>query len=337
MVFFRIEMPRSPRVLFPGAIYHVMSRGNYRQDLFTVHRTGIAFEKALFEACERYHWLLHAYVIMRNHFHLAVETPAPNLTGGMQWLLSTFANRFNRFCGQLGHVFQGRYKALVVERGPSLLRVVDYIHLNPVRAGFVRIENLGEYSLSSLPKFLLGTQSECLVGKDWLKEAGGWDPSVSGMRMYVEYLHSRRESDPVKALALTRQLTRGWFFGTQEGKKSLLEELARGEAIAHEKRMDLFDLIDDEIVWEKHTKLGLEALGKREGDLAEDRRCAEWKVVLGGWLKSQHGLTNRWLSERLQMGDISNLSRQLSRHRSVPTESELQLRRNLDRIPKYQA
>ena len=68
-------MARKPRIQYPGAIYHILSRGNYRKDLFTVARTGERFEKAIYEACERCAWKLHAYVIMSNHYHLALETP----------------------------------------------------------------------------------------------------------------------------------------------------------------------------------------------------------------------------------------------------------------------
>lgn len=304
-----IPMPRSPRVLFPGAIYHVMNRGNYRQDLFTVHLTGAAFEKTLFQACERFHWLLHAYVIMRNHFHLALETPAANLKGGMQWLLSTFANRFNKFCGQRGHVFQGRYKALVIEPGPTLLRVVNYIHLNPVRAGLVPIEDVQQYPLSSLPKLLRREHAEYLVKADWLKEAGGWSPTVAGMRKYTKYLHFREEGEPAKAVELARQIYREWYLGTKEGKMSLLEELAKEKASGNEERAAKAVSIDDEVVWKKRLRLGLQKLGKKDEDLVAEKRCAEWKVVLGAWLKSQHGLTNRWLSENLQLGDVSNLSK----------------------------
>ena len=97
-------------------------------------QTGKKFENALFEACESCGWMLHAYVIMSNHYHLALETPKGNLVEGMRWLQGTFGNRFNKFTGERGHVFQGRYKALVVEPGRSLVGLVNYIHLNPVRA-----------------------------------------------------------------------------------------------------------------------------------------------------------------------------------------------------------
>lgn len=86
-------MPRKERIEYPGAVYHVISRGNYRKDLFTQRGSGVAFEKALLETAERCGWRVYAYVVMSNHYHLAVETPEPNLVEGMRWLQSTFATR----------------------------------------------------------------------------------------------------------------------------------------------------------------------------------------------------------------------------------------------------
>jgi REP element-mobilizing transposase RayT len=113
-------MARKLRLEFPGAVYHVINRGNYRRDVFAAEKTKAAFERCLFQACERSGWLLHAYVVMRNHYHLALETPKGNLVIGMQWLEATFANRFNRLRGEHGHLFQGRYKALLVDEESSL-------------------------------------------------------------------------------------------------------------------------------------------------------------------------------------------------------------------------
>jgi REP element-mobilizing transposase RayT len=109
-------MARKLWLEFEGAKYHVISRGNYRKDIFE-GRSAEAFEKTLFEACEKCGWKLHAYVIMSNHYHLAVETPEGNLVDGMRWLQGVFGNRFNAFRGERGHVFQSRYKSLVVEEG----------------------------------------------------------------------------------------------------------------------------------------------------------------------------------------------------------------------------
>ena len=97
------EMSRRPRLEFAGAIYHVLSRGNYRKELFEDGGARL-FGKTLFEASAKCGWLLHAYVIMSNHYHLAVETPEGNLVEGMRWLQGTFGIRFNALRGEHGHV-----------------------------------------------------------------------------------------------------------------------------------------------------------------------------------------------------------------------------------------
>lgn len=112
-------MARTPRIQFDGAIYHVINRGNYRQDLFARSGTAEAFEGTLFETCKRCGWELAAYCIMSNHYHLALTTPKGNLVEGVHWLQSTFGNRFHRFIGERGHVFQGRYKVILVEPGAT--------------------------------------------------------------------------------------------------------------------------------------------------------------------------------------------------------------------------
>ena len=126
-------MARQLRLEYPGAIYHVINRGNYRAYVFTSAGAKQAFEECLFAACARSGWLLHAFVIMGNHYHLALETPQGNLVAGMQWLQSTFANRFNKLRGEREHLFQGRYKSLLVEEGEALGLLCHYLHLNPVR------------------------------------------------------------------------------------------------------------------------------------------------------------------------------------------------------------
>lgn len=127
-------MARKLRLEFSGAIYHVINRGNYRDFVFHSLGTRQAFERCLFQACVCSDWQLHAFVIMGNHYHLALETPQGNLVNGMQWLQATFANRFNRLRGEHGHLFQGRYKALLAEPGERLGCLCHYIHLNPARA-----------------------------------------------------------------------------------------------------------------------------------------------------------------------------------------------------------
>ncbi len=101
-------MARRLRIQYDGALYHVLNRGNYRRDVFETVGAVQAFVSVLVEAVSRYGWWLHAYVVMQNHFHLAVETPRANLVEGMHWLQGTLATRFNRYRDERGHLFQGQ-------------------------------------------------------------------------------------------------------------------------------------------------------------------------------------------------------------------------------------
>ena len=127
-------MPRKLRIQYPGAMYHVMNRGDQREDDDSDRQK---FLISLGECCQKTEWQVHAYCLMPNHIHLVIETPQPNLVAGMKWLLGVYTKRFNIRHKLCGHVFAGRYKALVVEgSGNGYLRTVcDYVHLNPVPAG----------------------------------------------------------------------------------------------------------------------------------------------------------------------------------------------------------
>jgi putative transposase len=301
-------MPRSPRVEYEGARYHVLNRGNYRQALFDVHRTGEAFREILYQTCERYGWILHGYVVMSNHYHLALETPLANLSAGMQYLQSVFSNRFNKFVGERGHVFQGRYKALLLEDSTALLQVVDYIHLNPVRAGIVKLDELRSYSLSSFPAFFRRKgRPGFLTPTDFLHEAGGLSDSVSGMNAYHRRLQWVMEEDPEKQNKEFTELCRGWYVGTKEGKARLAGRVQDGMAKAN---ADLQHEIQD-LRWQRLFESGLAILGKKPEDCLREMKSAEWKLALGAWVKSQSSVPNRWLAETLHMGQPRNASKQM--------------------------
>src|SRR5947209_12957445 len=108
-------MPRKIRIQFPGAIYHAMSRGDRGEGIFVDDVDRQDFLKTLAEACQKTDWQVHAYCLMRNHFHLVVETPNANLVEGMRWFLRAYTIRLNHPQKLFGHVFSGRYKALIVE------------------------------------------------------------------------------------------------------------------------------------------------------------------------------------------------------------------------------
>ncbi len=162
-------MPRPLRVEYPGAIYHLMSRGDHRESIFRDDADRRTFMSTLGEACAKTGWQVHAWCLMGNHFHLVAETPQPNLVAGMKWLLGTYTGRFNRRHKLFGHLFSGRYKSLIIdERGGGYLRTAcDYVHLNPVRAGLVALDApLSAYAWSSYPLYLApGGRPGGIVGR----------------------------------------------------------------------------------------------------------------------------------------------------------------------------
>jgi putative transposase len=131
-------MARPLRIEYPGALYHVTSRGNARQRIFQGDRDRILFLDTLKKVAERYHWLCHAYCLMDNHYHLVIETLEGNLAKGMRQLNGVYTQAYNRRHARSGHIFQGRYKAILVERESHLLEVCRYVVLNPVRAKVVK-------------------------------------------------------------------------------------------------------------------------------------------------------------------------------------------------------
>lgn len=131
-------MTRPLRIEFAGALYHVTSRGDGREDIYLDDNDRECFLEVLSDVCERFNWVVHGYCLMSNHYHLLIETPDSNLSKGMRQLNGVFTQKFNRYHARVGHVFQGRYKAILVEKESYLLELARYIVLNPVRAQMVR-------------------------------------------------------------------------------------------------------------------------------------------------------------------------------------------------------
>jgi putative transposase len=130
-------MSRPLRLEFAGALYHITSRGNGRNLIYLQDDDFELFLQVLAKVCERYNWVIHAYCLMSNHYHLLVETPDANLSQGMRQLNGVFTQSMNRKHHRVGHLFQGRYKAILVDKDAYLLELCRYIVLNPVRANMV--------------------------------------------------------------------------------------------------------------------------------------------------------------------------------------------------------
>lgn len=130
-------MARALRLQFEDALYHVCARGNRRQAIYRSDKDYSRFENLLAESLSRYQVELHGYVLMGNHFHLIARTPKPNLSRWMQWLIASYSVWFNRRHRLIGHLFQGRFKAFLVQEGGYLLELSRYLHLNPVRGRMI--------------------------------------------------------------------------------------------------------------------------------------------------------------------------------------------------------
>ncbi len=131
-------MARPLRLEFPGAVYHITARGNGRNDIFLDDSDRYRFLSILASTVERYNWLCHAYCLMDNHYHLLIETVDPTLSIGMRQLNGIYTQSFNRCHDLVGHVFQGRFKSIIVEKDAHILELCRYIVLNPIRARMVK-------------------------------------------------------------------------------------------------------------------------------------------------------------------------------------------------------
>jgi len=140
-------MSRPLRIEFHGAVYHITSRGNGKQKIFFKDNDRKVFLSLLWEVVKREKWVCYAYCLMDNHYHLLIETTRPNLSRGMRELNGVYAQKLNYIRDSVGHVFQSRYKSILVEKDNYLLELCRYIALNPVRAGIV--ENPEDWRWSS--------------------------------------------------------------------------------------------------------------------------------------------------------------------------------------------
>ena len=311
-------MARKLRIEFPGACYHVINRGNYRRILFSLPGAAAAFERVLFEACARFGWILHAFIVMRNHFHLGLETREPNLSLGMKWLQGTWSARFNRFHGEVGRPFQGRYKAIHVDPGHALAQVAHYIHLNPVRASILPADRVAEFRWSSLWHFPRPDRPAFLDPAIVLRESGGLADSQGGWKSYAGYLELLAEEDPKRRDELYGPLNKGWCIGSPDFRATLQMRLATEVSLP-----DGISLLgadqaalqkDRESHWEKCLQAAVEELELDIESLPKLKSSLE-KVRLASVIKSRTSASNRWLAERLQMGRPASASQFIRRFR----------------------
>lgn len=162
-------MARPLRLEFTGALYHVTARGDRKKDIYEDDDDRHAFLSVLAGVADRFNWLVHAYCLMSNHYHLLIETPDGNLAKGMRQLNGVYTQYSNRRYGRTGHLFQGRYKAILVQKESYLLEVARYVVLNPVRAQMVR--SAGDWPWSSYRATAGRRDTPAWLTTDWILSA----------------------------------------------------------------------------------------------------------------------------------------------------------------------
>ena len=178
-------MARPLRLEFPDAIYHVTARGNARSAVFFDYGDRELFLVCLGEVVVRFGWLCHAYCLMDNHYHLLIETPEGNVSLGMRQLNGVYTQRFNRRHGRVGHLFQGRFKAIVVDRDSYLLELCRYVVLNPIRAAMVK--HIEHYPWSSYPATMGLASCPGWLDTGWLLGQFGKRRTVA-QRHYADFV-----------------------------------------------------------------------------------------------------------------------------------------------------
>jgi putative transposase len=189
-------MPRKRRPVHADRVYHVFNRGNYRQPIFRDPGAIEAFLKALNETLELFTWEVYAYAIMPNHYHLCLLAPAGDISDGMQRLLTSFCVRFNRYREESGHVFQGRFKCTVAPKGMSVRRIIDYIHLNPIRAKKKTLRALERSNVTSLSAYLNPALRGRLAVAKAFGRYVGFEDTPAGRKSYLSALSVTAGEDP---------------------------------------------------------------------------------------------------------------------------------------------
>ncbi len=307
-------MARKLRVEYPGAIYHVMSRGDRREEIFKDDDDRGMFLETLGEACGKTGWEVHAFCLMGNHFHLVVETPAANLVAGMKWFLGTYTGRFNRRHKLTGHLFSGRYKALMVDgSGTGYFKTVcDYVHLNPVRARLLsKKQPLRAYAWSSWPEYLevAGRRRSWLRVDRLLGEYRIPKDSAAGRRQLELAVEERRAGEAGMDYAKIR---RGWCLGEETFKQELLGRMQENLGPEHfgPERREGAECRAEAVVEEELKRRGW---GRRE--LERRAKGDAEKLTVAERLRAETTVPVSWIAARLNMGTPGYLNDLLYRRR----------------------
>jgi len=325
-----------------------MARGNRQEAIVDDDADRKTFLRTLGEAAEKTGFRIHAYALMSNHYHLLLETPKANLSAGMGWLQNAYTRRLNVRHGRWGHVFGGRYKSLLVEPGNSFRALLDYVHLNPVRAGLVQKEaGLEGYPWCSLGGYLSSPDRR----PAWLEtgrglEVCGCEDTTAGRLEFLKMLEKRvdwekpgeagavfREGAGQPELAVFATLRRGWVLGSQEFRESMLKLLEKaGKKMEKANGYHGPQLHDH---GERRARglieAGLKVFEMSAEELKEQRKGDWRKALLAAMIQGETTMKLDWISEELRMGTRAGVCRK-AKEAKVRLEKDRKLALLRDKI-----
>ncbi len=315
-------MPRKPRIEYEGAVYHVMSRGNRQASIYNDDTDRERFLETLADVCTRTGWIVHSYVLMSTHYHLLLETPEGNLVIGMKWLQGTYTQRFNARHREWGHLFQGRYKALVIDNDSDdyFPIVSTYIHLNPARAKMFDLINakLSDYHWSSYPLYLRPSKRPSWLSTDQVFNCLHMGDDRRGRSEYRQYMQNwvaeiARSKDPRQLNPDWKNIRRGWFLGCDSFKERLLDRI---EELKSDYKSSSFCGTEIRLHNERQAKrllsIGMKQLNVTEKSLELSPKGSPKKRVLAWYIRKRTIVSNEWLALHLKSGHSANISRLVS-------------------------
>jgi hypothetical protein len=289
-------MARRPRLEFEGAVYHVFNRVNPGSDVFGGAAAARLFEDCLLQARAEFGWRLHAWCIVRESYHIALETPRANLSAGMHWFQSTYAKRLRGDNDGTGPLFQGRYRALPVERGVPLANLANFIHLRPADTRVVVPELLAAFRWSSLRRIIRRDCPGFLSPAEWIAHVRELEGEPDRLAAYVPLL-VRMARDPERHVVIgMRGMTRGPVIGSREFRNAIPALTSAPTGVMH---------------WNAMLDRLLGASGKTREDAEADPKGAHWKVEVALELRNEAGAPLEWIARELGMGAVNSVSHHL--------------------------
>lgn len=335
-------MPRQVRVQYEDAIYHVMARGNRLDRIVRTEEDREMFEKTLEEVVGRTGWQVYAYALMENHYHLVFKTPKANLVEGMTWFQNTVTKRHNGRNRLRGHLFSGRYKAVLVEENDYLSTLIHYVHLNPVRAKLVAVKDgIENYPWCSLADYLKPeSKRRSWIAVDAGLEHLGYADTAAGRRRFLAVTEglvdksrlTRAGINQPEGASLQVTVERGWCFGTEEfrEKMSLLvgdtktdvgSSLSKANGYTGTQTND-----HAEASARRWITRGLENLGLSHEDLKTINKTDWRKAMIVRMIRKHSSVKLDWIARELHMGVRSGVTR-AEQMLKVKLENQKQVRR----------